>query len=319
MSEQSSYSRDLTLPHLPKRHGMFKEWEFEVRAKVNTLSSKHFDPYYLFQNITDEATEPWTYEPRGADREEKMHAYNKINGQVWSALLNVLKQAVKSENDGSATLKWNLFLQKVKTGIDLDVEVAQSRPAGTEEHYVPVYRKAMPEFNGQFLWSMMRRHVNQTSQPSIQKAKKEFHNLKLQGSKILEFIANVEEVGLEAEYPLLDQFLIVKSALEHSHEFRHMFLTWKLINRDSTDLQSLKTYFEGVEAEKHDRFKAKPTTQSSWRYGAAATEEWPEYVESSQEGQAFDPSWDWSDEYGNVLASIAEQGDSDHDETPGEP
>ena len=325
MDEHRPYSRDLALLPLPKRHAYFETWEFDTRAKIMAAcGGGEFQAELLFANIDIDQTRPWDYQPRGTPEimAKRETGYRRINVQLWAALLAVMKQAIKGENDGSATLQWKLFHEDVvkATTRMVDVAVRPDPPwmDGSGNQIIPdaVMVPLMPEFNGQFLWCKMRRHVEQTSKPGTHRAKKEFHQIKIQGGRILEFLANVEDVALEAGYNLEDQYLLVKDRLEHSPEHKQMFQTWKLIYPGSTDLTMLKDYFRTHAAEKYDRFKAVPsyTTPSRWNVGAAVVG-WPGTEEDgSDEGE------DWSEWYGGYAAATThEDAEEDEDESPGDP
>jgi hypothetical protein len=308
----ASYGRDLALPPLPRRHAHFPQWEFDARARVMAASSPDFDASLLIENIKADWPEPWEYSPaNGPEASRKYGGFRKLNNQLWAALLQVIKDAIRSEKDNQAMLRWTLFYDTIVKATQQEVVIAPAGEADEHGSGTPqVTRPQMPEFHGQFLWVKMRKHVMSTSRSSKHKAMTEFHNIKLQSGKVLEFLANVEEVAYEAGFGLDQQFLLVKNRLESSSEHKAMFLTWKLINRDSTDLTDLKDYFQDLEADRHDRFKHVPTYNTSrWNTGAAAVEVYDDWQE------------DWG-EAGSYAAAVQDAEDpyaeeDDQDESPG--
>ena len=190
MDEHRPYSRDLALQPLPKRHAYFERWEFDTRAKIMAAcGGGEFQAEHLFANIDKDQNRPWDYSPNGSAESmaKRQAGYRRINVQLWAALLAVMKQAIKGENDGSASLQWKLFHDEVvkATARIVDVAVRPAEPwldaNGVPIEVAPVWRALMPEFNGQWLWCKMRRHVIDTSQPAKHRVMKEFHQIKIQG------------------------------------------------------------------------------------------------------------------------------------------
>ena len=319
MSEHTSFSKALTLTPLPKVHSEFEAWEYEARSLVMASSPYMFDPELLFKQIDKDAVNPWVYMPTGTDedKEKRQSAYKKLNSQLWSALLVSMKATFRHERDGSATLCWKLFYDKVFRDTKSE-ELEDILGALEGDEQAPVMRAVQPEFNGQFLWCKMRSHVMTTSRSSRHAAKIAFQQIRLQGRKVMEFLANVEEVAEQAGCDEDDCFIVVRGQLEAHYEFKQVFTSWLLNNPDSTDLKALKRYFADLEANKYNRFKKVPTSSGS-RYGASATE-WSGY----QEAYAGDQSasdWESPYAYGGYAAAAQENtgSDDDLDEDPGPP
>jgi hypothetical protein len=157
----ASYGRDLALPPLPRRHAHFRQWEFDARARVMAASSPDFDASLLIENIKADWPEPWEYSPaNGPEASRKYGGFRKLNNQLWAALLQVIKDAIRSEKDNQAMLRWTLFYDTIVKATQQEVVIA---PAGEADEHGPgtpeVTRPQMPEFHGQFLWVKMRKHV----------------------------------------------------------------------------------------------------------------------------------------------------------------
>ena len=316
MTEERSYStpaRDLVLPPLPKKHAHFDTWEFEVRARVNAAASAEFDCSLLLAQINPEAKHPWVFVANGTGSEKVKFAYRKINSQLWSALLHVMREAIKAENDGSSTLRWKLFYDLM---VKATTKMCPAEVFGDEE---PRMRPMLPEFNGQFLWCKMKRHVLETSRSSVHAAKEHFNSIRLQGNKVLEFFATVDEVAEEAGFGDIDKFLLIKRRLESHREFSQPFQTWRLGNPGSTDLNVLVDYFTEVEADRYNRFKHVPVETRRW--GAGAIE--GTYGDYHQ-GDDSDSAWYWGHDdpggaSGGGYFAAAAHAESDDDEDPGRP
>ena len=259
----------LSLPDLARKHSEFALWEFDARGNCSVSCPAEFDIMLFFAALDRDEDEPWVYDPgTGSGTEKREIAWRKFNTTLWAVLIGILRKAISKENDGAATLKWRLFFDDIYKATTIDKVNEDGE----------VYRKVIPEHNGQFLWCKMRAHVLNTSQGNKHAAMKSFPHIRLKGDKILEFFSRVEDIGEQAGFDRDVRFLHIKDALLNSSTFRSTFLTWQLTNPLSIDTTYLREFYTIQESQKNNRFVSGDGDRDhrSRNWGTAGTEHVPE-------------------------------------------
>ena len=333
---RATFGVEMTFNPAPRKHYSYEHWHSSVRAVIYAKSPQGFNCNLLFQEIKLEDVggvpdsvpdQAWEFKPGNSDaytryktslptvtepadrlrRMEKLaeaefqeqkridalsSAFERLNAGIWSGLLKSIVEGKKHDGDAHSTLKWRLFHEKILATIKVKPEL---------------------EFKGQWLWCKMYEHVMKTSVAGKHAAQHAFfkQGVRLQGTRVLEFLHNIDVVGNEAGVDDDMKFVHIKDSLEHHPHFKLLWQNWFLLNPTSTDISSLRKYFETQNQKESNRFRPVQGEHRSvgrHAYGAAALwgeEEYPAAAAASDEQDTsyWDGVADWGQSWQNEWAA----------------